>query len=133
MIRRLSVAFTGGVAGALVDSVDIWALGKLGVTESLGIGLRPEFTGPWLYPRLVWGGIWGFLFLLPILRGRTLVRGVLFSLVPTAYVLTVVFPAMGKSLFGLGFGTLTPLLVLVLNFGWGVVASYWYRLGIRQT
>ncbi len=129
--RKLSAGFTAGAIGALVDSVDIWALGKLGVTGLLGIGLRPEFTMPWLYPRLVWGGIWGFLFLFPFLPGRTFARGLVFSLGPTAYVLTVVFPGLGKGLFGLGFGTLTPVLVLVLNFGWGLVAAYWYRHSVR--
>jgi hypothetical protein len=58
-------------------------------------------------------------------------RGVLFSLAPTAYVLLVVFPGMGKGALGLGFGTLTPLLVTVLNFGWGVVAALWYRACAR--
>lgn len=131
MVRRISAAFTGGALGGLVDSFNIWALGELGVTAALGIGLRPAFTAPWLYPRLVWGGLWGLLFLLPLLRGRTLLRGMLFSLAPSAFVLLVAFPGMGKGLLGLGFGTLTPLLVVALNLLWGVVGATWYRSGSR--
>lgn len=131
MLRRLSAAFCAGTAGALLDSVNIWALGALGVTAKLGIGLQPAFTMPWLYPRLVWGGLWGFLFLLPLLRGRIVLRGLLFSLAPSAYVLLVVFPAMGKGNFGLGFGTLTPALVVTLNFLWGIVGAAWYRWASR--
>jgi len=131
VLRKISAAFTAGAVGALVDSVDIWALGTLGVTAKLGIGLTPAFTLPWLYPRLVWGGIWGALFLLPLLRGRWVLRGMLFSLAPSAYVLFVVFPAMGKGPLGLGFGALTPALVVILNFLWGVVGAAWYRTASR--
>jgi hypothetical protein len=127
MLRKISGAFTAGVLGALVDSFNIWILGKLGITSMLGISFQPEFTAPWLYPRLVWGGIWGFLFLAPILINLTILRGILFSLVPSAMVLFVVFPGKGKGVFGLGFGALTPALVVFLNFIWGIVGAFWYR------
>jgi hypothetical protein len=131
MLRKVSAAYVGGVIGALVDSFNIWFLGKSGVTALLGIGLRPEWTASWLYPRLVWGGIWGLLLLFPVLRARAVLRGMLFSLAPSAMVLLAVFPGMGKGPFGLGFGILTPLLVVLLNFGWGIVASLWYRQAAR--
>lgn len=51
MVRKISGCFTGGALGALVDSFNIWFLGKAGITAMLGIGLRPEFTPAWLYPR----------------------------------------------------------------------------------
>ncbi|MDA8164548.1 MAG: hypothetical protein M0017_05915 [Desulfobacteraceae bacterium] len=127
MLKRINGAFTGGALGALVDSFDIWILGRAGITGMLGIGLRPGFTPSWLYPRLVWGGIWGLLLLLPIMKNRPIGRGVLFSIVPTTFVLLVVFPGMGKGYLGLGFGLLTPLLVLLLNFLWGIVASLWLQ------
>jgi len=129
MVKKTSCAFTGGALGALVDSVNIWLLGKVGITSLLGIGLQPEFTMTWLYPRLVWGGIWGLLFLLPFLKTRLYLRGMLFSLLPSAMVLFMVFPSMSKGLLGLEFGTLTPILVVLLNFVWGIVASLWYWHG----
>ncbi len=45
--------------------------------------------------------------------------------------LLVVFPDMGKGPLGLGFGALTPVLVVLLNFIWGLVAAYWYRYALR--
>ena len=39
----------------------------------------------------------------------------------------VVVPEMGKGYYGLGFGTLTPVLVLLLNFVWGIVVSLWRK------
>lgn len=129
MIRRISSAYVGGVVGALIDSINIWILGKVGFTALIGVGMRPEFRPAWLYPRLVWGGIWGLLLLLPFMKGRTVQRGMLMSLAPTAMVYFVMFPEMGKGIFGFGFGLLTPVLVLLLNFIWGIVASYWYESG----
>lgn len=127
MFRKISACFAGGALGALVDSINIWWLGKFGITALLGIGLRPEFTPAWLYPRLVWGGLWGLLFMLPLWEKQIVTRGIVFSLAPTAMMLFVVFPGMGKGTYGLGFGILTPILVILLNFIWGLVAAYWYR------
>ncbi|WP_318556213.1 hypothetical protein [Geobacter anodireducens] len=127
MVRKISGCFTGGALGALVDSFNIWFLGKAGITAMLGIGLRPEFTPAWLYPRLVWGGIWALLLLLPVWEKRIILRGCAFSLVPSAVMLLAVFPGMGKGLFGLGFGILTPVLVVALNFIYGVIASFWLK------
>ena len=129
VIRKISCAYVGGMLGALVDSFNIWFLGKIGITSLLGIGLQPEFTAPWLYPRLVWGGLWGLLFMLPVLQTRLYARGMVFSLLPSALVLFMVFPSMGKGVLGLGFGLLAPVLVIFLNFLWGIVASLWYQYG----
>ena len=127
MVRKISGAFTGGALGALIDSANIWILGQAGVTAMLGISLRPQFTAPWLYPRLVWGGIWAMLLILPFSRQKTALRGILMSLAPTAMMLVMVFPEMGMGLLGLKAGLLTPLLVLLLNFIYGLVASFWYK------
>jgi hypothetical protein len=33
---------------------------------------------------------------------------------------------MGKGLFGLGYGAMMPVVVVVLNFIYGIFASWWY-------
>lgn len=126
MLRKLSGAFTGGVLGGLLDSFNIWAMGVVGISDLIGIGMKPEFTAPWVYQRMIWGGLWMLLLLLPVLRQRIALRGMLFSLLPSAMMLFVVLPSMGKGMFGLGFGTLMPVVVVGLNFLYGIVASYWY-------
>ncbi len=131
LLGRLSGGFAGGLVGAFVDSFNIWLLGVLGITALLGVGMRPEFTPPWLYPRLVWGGIFGLLFATPFLEDRPILRGILFSLIPSAIMLSVVLPNMGKGLLGLGFGTLTPVIVIGLNFIWGIVGASWYRVSVK--
>ena len=132
MIRKVSGAFTGGAIGGLVDSIAIWVLGKIGITGLLGVTLGPDFTAPWLYRRIVWGGIWMLLLLLPLWQKRTVLRGCLFSLFPSAMMLFMVFPNMGKGLLGVGFGTLTPMVVIGLNFIYGIVAAFWFEATVSK-
>jgi hypothetical protein len=131
MIRKISGAFTGGAIGGLVDSINITILGKIGISDLLGVSMKPEFTAPWLYQRMVWGGIWMLLLLLPLWKKQTVLRGCLFSLLPSAMMLFMVLPIMGKGLLGLGFGTLTPIVVIGLNCIYGIVAAYWYKSTVK--
>lgn len=133
IIKKLSGAFTGGAIGGLVDSINILILSNIGITSLLGITMKPKFTPPWLYERMVWSGIWMLLLLLPLWENRTMLRGCVFSLLPSAMMLFMVFPKMGKGMLGLEFGTLTPLLVIGLNFIYGIVASYWYKASIKRS
>lgn len=126
MFRKISGAFTGGALGALLDSFNIWALGVSGISDLIGIGMKPEFTGPWVYQRMIWGGIWMLLLLVPLWKRRVLLRGMLFSLFPSAMMLFLVLPSMGKGLLGLGFGILMPVVVIGLNFIYGMAASFWH-------
>lgn len=127
MIRRISAAFAGGAIGGFVDSFNIWAMGKSGISDIIGLAMKPEFNAPWLYQRIVWGGIWMLPLLLPLMNNRAIVRGMLFSLLPSAMMLFIVLPSMGKGTMGLGFGIITPLVVISLNFVYGIVAASWYR------
>ncbi len=127
--RELSQTFAAGVLGGLVNSVFLWAIGQLGVTAALEVKLAPAFSPPWLYQRLVWGGIWGLLLLLPFLRQGPLLRtGFIASLGPTLAQLFYVFPYMiHKGVAGLELGLLTPLVVVVVNAVWGWAAVAWLR------
>jgi hypothetical protein len=125
--RALSLCFAAGAAGGLANSFAVWAAGKLGLTGALGVSLAPAFTPAWLYPRLVWGGLWGALFLLP-LSGGWLRRGLLLGLAPALFQLFVVFPYwQGRGWLGVELGALTPVVVLAANAVWGVAASAWLR------
>lgn len=131
MFRNLSAAFTGGVIGALLSSLLFWELSRDGVIAWMGIALHPLLSLSWLYPRLVVGGLWGLLFTLPLLPGRPAMRGLLWSLAPAAFMLLHQMPAAGHRLFGLGYGALTPVLVLLINALWGLTAALWYRGAAR--
>ncbi|MFP4070616.1 MAG: hypothetical protein ACLFTB_01080 [Desulfovibrionales bacterium] len=128
-IRSLSLVFAAGIFGGLVNGLVVWLFGKYGITGAFGVRMAPALTPGWLYPRLVWGGVWGLLFLLPLLRSRTIARGLVLSLGPTLVMLFIVFPyEMHQGMLGLRLGMLTPVFVLLFNAFWGVAAATWLRL-----
>ncbi len=123
-LQRTALCFSAGCAGGLANSVVVWLAGAVGITAALGVSIAPSFTLAWLYPRIVWGGLWGFLFLFPVLRGQPYIRGLVWSLGPTAVQLLIIFPFVAhKGIFGLGLGLLTPLLVFLFNVVWGLKAA----------
>jgi hypothetical protein len=128
MGKTLSVVFAGGAFGALVNSLVVWAFGAYGVSAALKVAMQPALTPGWLYPRIVWGGMWGFLFLLPMLQSSIVGRGILLSLAPTMLQLLYFFPQAGRGYGGLELGALTPLLVLFFNALWGIAAAAWIKL-----
>ncbi len=128
LAKRLTVIFAAGCLGGLANSLAVWLFGAYGVTKTLGVRISPDLSPTWLYPRLVWGGIWGLLFLLPVFRSSVLKRGLLLSLGPTIIQLFVVFPYKAdQGMMGMGLGALTPLLVFVFNAIWGITVAIWLR------
>ncbi len=127
-LRRLSLAYAAGSFGGLVNSLAVVAAGSTGVSDALGVAIHPELTPAWLYPRLVFGGLFGLLLTLPLRLGAV-PRALLVSLAPTAVQLFVVFPLKaGRGMLGLELGAATPLFVLVANAIWGLSAVAWLRL-----
>jgi hypothetical protein len=124
--RSLSLFFSAGALGGLANGVVVWGAGRLGISHALGIALAPGLTAGWLYPRIVWGGLWGVLFVLPLTRWGWVRRGLVLSLAPSLVQLFLVFPLKTKGgVLGLALGALTPLAVLCFNAVWGLVASFW--------
>jgi hypothetical protein len=133
-LRNASLGYAAGSLGGLANSLEVWAVGFLGITAAAGVKAAPAFTFPWLYPRVVWGGLWGFLFLLPFLKQSPIVRGIVYGLGPTLVQLFVALPfKFEQGVMGLNLGMLTPLFVLVANIIWGVVASLWMSLMEEKT
>lgn len=128
-MKKILLCFAAGCLGGLANSFAVWAGGHFGIAKSLGVSISPALTPAWLYPRIVWGGIWGLVFLLPILRSKAFTRGTLFSLFPSVVQLFVVFPyKANKGMAGIELGLLTPLFVLVYNWVWGVVTAFTIKL-----
>ncbi len=127
-MKEVSLTFAAGVLGGLANSLTVWLFGAVGLSQLLGVALAPKLTPAWLYPRLVWGGLWGWLFLLPIPRLTYPSRGCLLSLGPSLVQLFVVFPLQAhKGVGGIELGYLTPLLVLFFNAVWGLVTAMWLK------
>ena len=129
----LAVCFCAGLIGGLASSLFLWLLGGWGLTALAGVKLAPVLTASWLYPRLVWGGIWGipYFFSVSLVRTRRhWVRKALWcSLLPTLTMLFIIFPYhMNLGQGGLKLGLLTPLIVLIVNLSWGFFTGVFTRL-----
>jgi len=129
VILALSLAYAAGSVGGFMNSLVVWFLGLSGITTVLGISIAPQLSAAWLCPRIVWGGLWGFLFLIPLFANSPFTRGVIYGIGPILVQLFIVFPFKeGKGIMGLDLGSLTPLLVICANLLWGIVTSYWLAL-----
>jgi hypothetical protein len=129
VLRSLSFAFSAGCFGGLVNSAEVFLVGHFGVTDAMGVKMAPEFMPMWLYPRIVWGGIWGFTFLIPTWPNKPWLRILIFSLGPTIGQLFVVFPyKLAKGFLGLDLGLLTPAFVVFSNLIWALFTELWLKL-----
>ena len=123
--RQATLAFAAGALGGLVLFAFLWVIGTIGIPQAIGINLPVNVAKAYLYNRIVWGGIWGFIFLIPW-KQSWWIRGLVFSVAPSVVQMVVIFPlATPAGMFGLGLGALTPLLVLVANGVWGFVTAWW--------
>jgi hypothetical protein len=127
-MKRILFFFAAGCLGALAYSAVAWLCGDLGITRSLGVSISTAVTAHRLYPRIVWGGIWGLLFLLPLLNSRPFAKGTLLSLFPTVVQLFIVYPYQTHAgVAGLRLGMLAPMFVFLFNWAWGVVTALTIR------
>ena len=132
LFKSLGLVFAAGALGGVINGLVVWFFGDLGITASAGVKIAPALTPAMLYARAVWGGIWGVLFLLPILKNDTFWRGLIFSLGPTAVQLFVVFPfKANKGVAGLELGLLTPVFVVLFNAIWGWAAAWYLKVAKR--
>ncbi len=123
-MRKLMILFAAGCLGGLANALIVWQFGTSGINAFMGVNIAPHLSAGWLYPKIVWGGIWGVVFLLPLYSSRPMMKGAVLSLMPTAIQLLVIFPFQAhKGIGGLELGLLTPLMVLLCNGSWGVVTA----------
>jgi hypothetical protein len=122
--RQATLAFAAGALGGVALFVFLWLIGTIGIPQAIGINLPVNVTKAYLYNRIVWGGIWGFIFLVPW-KQSWWVRGLVFSVGPSLATFLIFLPSTPAGLFGLGLGALTPLLVLVANGVWGLATAWW--------
>jgi hypothetical protein len=124
-MKKILIFFAAGCLGGLVNSVLVCLIGDLGISKFLGVSISPALTSDFLYPRIVWGGIWGWLFFLPLFNSKPFYKGTVLSIIPTIGLLFIIFPfKMKKGIAGIEFGLLTPALIFMVNWIWGVVTSF---------
>ena len=124
---RLGLGFLGGGLGALASRLALWLLDAIGLREALGVA--PMMVGPpaalavHLGVGAVWGMVLGVVFF-HVPAKTALGRGVLFSLVPSLYMLLKVYPVdYDVGIFGMELGALAFVFVFFLNLVWGSIAG----------
>lgn len=128
-MRNTLVVFAAGCLGGLVMCVAMWLFWRYGITQSLNVQLAGSVSPHWMYPRIVWGGLWGLLFLLPIFASSIFARSFVIALIPTLIQLFVFYPFYeGKGVAGLSLGLLTPFLVFFFYWIWSLTSAITLRL-----
>ena len=123
-MKKLLICFAAGCLGGLANAIAVWAFGEYGITKQFHVAIAPALSTGLLYPKIVWGGIWGLLFAFPWLNAKPIVKGAFLSIFPTLVQLLVVFPIQAKKgYFGLALGAFTPIFVVFYNLIWGLVTS----------
>ncbi|GAB3104776.1 hypothetical protein G8770_21150 [Aestuariicella hydrocarbonica] len=123
-MKKLLIFFAAGCFGGLVYSLVTWQFGQWGIPASLGVSMAPSLSLAGLYPRIVLGGLWGLLFILPMLQSQLLLKGAILSLFPSIVQLFFIYPLQTRyGIAGLELGLLTPVFVLFFNWVWGVATA----------
>jgi len=126
-LKTVSLVFAAGSLGGVAKGLAAWLCGAAGINALLGSQFAPALTPMWVYQHAVWGGIWAFLFLLPLRKVSYVSQGIIYSLPQTLIALLVMMPNMGRGLLGLQMGYTTPVLILFFGFIWGIVTSLWLK------
>ena len=119
VLRRLSLAFASGCFGVLLFYVALRAGLEAGIIKPPAQALKFLTSKEFLYKQVVWGGIWGFVFFIPFLKGKWWARGLIVGLAATLVAIFVFQKTMPPPQFIVG--------ALVLNMVfWGLTAAFWH-------
>lgn len=123
------MVFGAGALGGAASSLVVWLCSAYGVNHIMGVSMLAELSPHGFYPRIVWGGLWGGIFLFGAMSCRPLSQGLILSLVPTLVQLLIIFPFYRHLGFaGIELGLLTPVLVALFNAVWGVTTAISLRI-----
>lgn len=126
MSSRLKTGFIGGIIGALILIVVMYILQLAGMGQPAFLGMYRAVFGN--HPPLdhviagilflLSGGLWGLLYA-AIVKHSSVLKGMLFGLLPSLFLWVVINPIIGKPLFNdfTTMGLLMPLLFNVVIWG----------------
>jgi hypothetical protein len=128
-MKNILLVFAAGCLGALIQIAAMNLANHYGLIHSLGVQLSSSYSPHWIYPRIVWGGLWGFIFLLPLLASSVFLRSIVLCLIPTAAQLFIFYPFYeNKGVAGMSLGMLTPFVVLFFYWLWAFTTAISLRL-----
>jgi len=119
IFRQLTLAFGAGAFGACILAIVAFVLARLGVPERIGASSPPSDLA-FLYRILVWGGIWGFLFVVPVMNRAWWLKGIIIGLLATLTLVLYFAPPLQQA------PTAALIYIAVLNAFWGLAAGAWW-------
>lgn len=126
LVKNLMACYAAGTFGSLVNSFVMYVALMIGLEAMFGVSIMTAWTLDWVYPRLVWGGVLAFVFMIPCYQSRPVVRGLVWSILPTIPHLFIVFPGQADLVNGspmYSVGILSLVFMYIFNCFWGVTAS----------
>lgn len=127
LMQKAALYFTAAALGGLAVVLTAWAFGQYGVADLFGVAIKPTLAKGLIYKQMVWGGIWGLIFLLPIAIKPLWLKGLVMTLAPVIVALVFFIPKGPGGFLGQNLGTLTPLYIFLINIPWGLVTAYMGR------
>lgn len=124
LLQRAALYFAAAAVGGLAAVLTAWAFGQIGVADLFGVKIKPALAKGLIYKQMVWGGIWGLIFLLPVNVKPLWVKGLLMTLFPVIAAVVLVLPMRGNGFLGLQLGVLAPVYIYLINIPWGLVTAY---------
>ena len=124
LLQRAALYFTAAALGGLAVVLTVWGFGQIGVADLFGVNIKPALAKAFIYKQMVWGGLWGLIFLLPVAIRPLWLKGLVMTLAPVIVALTVFIPRSPWGFLGLGAGALTPVYIYLVNVPWGLVTAY---------
>jgi hypothetical protein len=122
--RAVALCFAAGAAAGFLQCVAAWLLQRYGIAAQAGAHLVGALSPAVIHPRVVIGGLWALLFLLPMARGSALLAGLLWGLV-VALAELLLFPLIAGRTPALL--NMTALFALLLWLVWGVATALLLR------
>jgi hypothetical protein len=119
--RLLTLGFGAGAFGACVLAVVAFVLARSGLPQQIGVASPPADLA-FLYRLVVWGGIWGFLFVIPVMSRLWWLKGIVIGLLASAALTLYFSPALGRG------PALQLVYIVVLNSVWGIATGLWWTL-----
>jgi len=126
LLRQLSWAFVSGCVGVLLFYAAFRIGIEAGVIKAPAPALKFLTSKGFFYKQVVWGGIWGLAFVIPVLSGKWWLRGLIVGLAATLVAIFVFRQTLPPA----------PVIAigLVLNMVfWGLAAAFWHDKVMKRS
>lgn len=128
MSRAVKLMIRGAVGGILAkipQGLALYACSEIGLFLAMGVALNVPLTILYSSKHVLLGAVFGLLFAVPLLKTwPNWVRGIGVGLVHAAVTLLYFNPFVdGVGFLGLDIGALMPVVVIVANLIWGMLAG----------